>query len=93
MQARGAVLLTGDLNTAVWGSNYRLFEENSGLRNASRDFGLLPTWPTFLPVAMIPIDHVLASEEVGVVTLRTGPHIGSDHLPLIAEISVGVPVE
>ena len=87
--AKGPVLLTGDFNTGVWGSNYRALAINSGLENASRGFGILPTWPTFLPPAMIPIDHAFVSNEIGVVALRTGSHIGSDHLPLIIEIAIG----
>ena len=88
-QAAGAVVLTGDLNASVWGRNYRKLEASTGLRNTRRGFGILPTWPTFLPFAMIPIDHALVSDGVGVVETRTGARIGSDHLPLIVEIAVG----
>ncbi len=88
-QAAGAVVLTGDLNASVWSSNYRKLEASTGLRNTRRGFGILPTWPTFLPFAMIPIDHALVSDGVGVVETRTGARIGSDHLPLIVEIAVG----
>ncbi len=88
-QAAGPVILTGDLNASVWGRAYRNLEEITGLRNTRRGFGILPTWPTFLPFAMIPIDHALVSDSIGVVATRTGAHIGSDHLPLIVEFAVG----
>ncbi|MDH3490488.1 MAG: endonuclease/exonuclease/phosphatase family protein [Gammaproteobacteria bacterium] len=88
-RAAGAVVLSGDLNATVWGRNYRKLEETTGLRNTRRGFGILPTWPTYLPFAMIPIDHALVSDSIGVVATRTGAHIGSDHLPLIVEFAVG----
>lgn len=88
-QATGAVILTGDLNASVWGSNYRKLEASTGLRNTRRGFGILPTWPTFMPFAMIPIDHALVSDGIGIVETRTGARIGSDHLPLIVELAVG----
>lgn len=87
-KAQGAVVLSGDLNTSLWGRHYRLLEESTGLRNARRGLGVLPTWPTFMPFAMIPIDHALVSEQIGVVEIRTGPRIGSDHLPLIITIVI-----
>lgn len=88
-RAAGAVVLSGDLNATVWGRNYRKLEETTGLRNTRRGFGILPTWPTYLPFAMIPIDHALVSDSIGVFATRTGVHIGSDHLPLIVEFAVG----
>jgi endonuclease/exonuclease/phosphatase (EEP) superfamily protein YafD len=88
-QAAGAVVLTGDLNASVWSHSYRKLEASTGLRNTRHGFGILPTWPTFLPFAMIPIDHALVSDGIGVVETRTGARIGSDHQPLIVEIAVG----
>lgn len=88
-QAQGAVILTGDLNSSVWSRRYRALEDSTGLRNTRRGFGIQPTWPTFMPFAMIPIDHVLVSDDITVVGTRTGAHIGSDHLPLIVELAVG----
>ncbi len=85
----GAVILSGDFNTSMWSPAYRTLLETTGLRDARRGEGILPTWPTFMPFAMIPIDHALVSNEIGVVDIRRGGRFGSDHLPLILEFSVG----
>ena len=89
LRAHGAVILTGDFNSSVWSRPYRMLEQSTGLRNTRRGFGIQPTWPTFMPFAMIPLDHALVSDDIEVVGTRTGARIGSDHLPLVVEIAVG----
>jgi endonuclease/exonuclease/phosphatase (EEP) superfamily protein YafD len=81
--------LIGDLNISMWAYHYRLLIEQTGLRNARSGFGILPSWPVQLPFAMIPIDQCLVSSEIEIVSVRTGPAIGSDHLPLIVSLRVG----
>jgi endonuclease/exonuclease/phosphatase (EEP) superfamily protein YafD len=39
----------------------------------------------------IPLDHCLVSPELAVVDRRRGPHVGSDHLPLLIEIQLPRP--
>jgi endonuclease/exonuclease/phosphatase (EEP) superfamily protein YafD len=81
-------IVIGDLNVTMWSPYYQSFIETSGLVNAREGFGLLPSWPSDSWPLRIPIDHCLVSSDVRVINLRTGPNIGSDHLPLIAELAI-----
>ncbi|MGB5255655.1 MAG: endonuclease/exonuclease/phosphatase family protein [Woeseiaceae bacterium] len=86
--ADGNVILSGDFNTAMWSPAYRALEDATGLRNARRGAGVLPTWPTFMPFAMIPIDHVLVPDDSQVVEIRRGERTGSDHLSLLVSLAL-----
>jgi endonuclease/exonuclease/phosphatase (EEP) superfamily protein YafD len=79
----GPLILVGDLNISMWAAHYRRFEQQSGLSNARKGFGIEPTWPLFLPIAMIPIDHALVSDDIAVTGFDTAADIGSDHLPVV----------
>ena len=79
-------ILVGDLNVSPWAHSFKTFLRESGLRDARRGFGVLPTWPVLMPFAMIPIDHMLLSDDITVLELRRGSRTGSDHLPLILTV-------
>ncbi len=87
-EKEGPCVVIGDLNTTMWSPTYHRFETDCGLVNTRRGFGVMATWPVGLGPLMIPIDHCLCSPEIQVVDCYTGPDIGSDHLPLIVELSV-----
>ncbi|MGK7901316.1 MAG: endonuclease/exonuclease/phosphatase family protein [Hormoscilla sp.] len=82
------VVVVGDLNMTMWSPYYQRFVRQTGLRNARYGFGILPTWPTFMPLLYIPLDHCLVSREIQVVNIRTGDRVGSDHLPLIIDLAI-----
>jgi endonuclease/exonuclease/phosphatase (EEP) superfamily protein YafD len=83
---RGSHIVIGDLNTTMWGENYRRLIDNTGLHNVRKGYGVLPSWPTFLPFAMIPLDHCLVSADLTANDVHLGADIGSDHRPLILSI-------
>lgn len=83
----GPKILLGDLNLTPWSPVYRQLERTSGLHNTRHGFGLQPSWPTHWPALLrIPIDHCLVSPELQVLDTRTGPELGSDHLPLLVRL-------
>ncbi len=83
------VILLGDFNITPFSPHFRaLLIEQAGLRSAAAGYGWNPTWPSFLPLAGIQIDHILVSEQIGVRNFRRGPRVGSDHWPIVAELTV-----
>ena len=89
---RGPKIVLADLNTPMWSSYFRSYLETAGLQDARAGFGLqstfslFPGWPGFAP-----LDHILPSAQFVVKSLRTGPNVSSDHLPLIAELELKRP--
>lgn len=81
-------IVIGDLNSSMWSPYFSDLERLSKLSSVRKGFGVLPTWPTYFPLLMIPIDHCLVSSDFQVLNCRTGPNIGSDHLPLIVDLAL-----
>src|SRR5690606_31331133 len=82
----GPVIAAGDFNSV---SNARIG------RQVRRDLGLHPapgfpgTWPAFLPAPLgLTIDQVWASPELAFVSRRLGRANGSDHRPVVTELTL-----
>lgn len=90
----GPVLVAGDLNTTMWSPHLDNVFDNTRLVDTREGYGVLPTYPAsrwgldFPWVLQVPLDHVLASEEWSVLGCKTGPNVGSDHLPLIVDLTL-----
>lgn len=82
------VIVAGDFNSTVWSPHFADLTEAAGLRNAADGRGWHPTWPSWLPLAGIPIDHILVSDEFTVRSVQRGPSIGSDHYPVTADLDL-----
>lgn len=83
------VILAGDINASPFSPIFKRLIKRSGLKDSRTGFGWQPSWPTYFPVLWIPIDHILVSPGIKVHNRTTGPHLGSDHFPVIAELSIG----
>jgi endonuclease/exonuclease/phosphatase (EEP) superfamily protein YafD len=81
-------IVLGDLNCTPWSPYFFDLLRDSGLKNVSPRRGMFGSWPAGLPLARIPLDHGLVSPTIRVIEKRTGPPVGSDHLPLILEIQI-----
>ena len=86
LQGEKPVVVVGDLNITHWSPVYHEFIKQSGLVNARQGRGVLPTWPSRLSFIGLPIDHVLYAGDIAVKSIYTCDDIGSDHLPLVAEL-------
>jgi endonuclease/exonuclease/phosphatase (EEP) superfamily protein YafD len=81
-------VLVGDFNAAPW-SPHMLDLRRMGLRRASCGGPVTRTWrSTQFPYYALPIDHVLATQSVLITSCRVGAGIGSDHFPLIFDVSL-----
>ncbi|HET6630838.1 MAG TPA: endonuclease/exonuclease/phosphatase family protein [Woeseiaceae bacterium] len=83
-----AKILMGDLNTTPWSPYYRQLASATDMRNAALGRGYLPTWPAGFSLLKIPIDHCLVSDALRVSNFRTGADVGSDHLPIVVDLSI-----
>ena len=76
-------ILAGDMNTTPWSAIYR---QLPGRRIG--DARLELTWRLSWHILGLPIDHIQISENMQLHAYKVGPNIGSDHRPLIADVSV-----
>ena len=77
------VVLMGDFNCSPDAPHMRKFLERTGLRCANPD---APTFPSWAPTRVI--DHVLVSAPIEVLGAQPLPLLGSDHLPVAAELKM-----
>ena len=80
----GPLVLAGDLNTSPWSSAFQKLTAATGLIPASILMPSWPAWPLALP--QVALDHILVSPDLAVAAAGTGPTVGSDHLPVWAQL-------
>ncbi|TWU15660.1 endonuclease/exonuclease/phosphatase family protein [Allorhodopirellula heiligendammensis] len=82
-----SVIVLGDMNDVGWSRTTDLFQEVSGLLDPRKGRGLYATFNAKSWIWRYPLDHLFHSKDFRVVSLRTLPPIGSDHLPLSVILS------
>lgn len=79
-------IIAGDFNTSHYSYNYKNFIKTSKMQDLSSIFH--PTWSAFwLFPFRITLDHLFVTKSFAVRDYAVGNNIGSDHLPIWAEIS------
>jgi len=86
-QGESAVVL-GDLNCTPFSPFFEDLLSMGRLISSQDGYGVSSTWPAYGgPLGMLPIDHLLHSGDLKTVRRALGPSLGSDHRPLVVELS------
>lgn len=80
-------VVAGDLNDVAWSRSSELFVRLAGLLDPRRGRGFYSSYHAKLPLFRYSLDHVFHSSHFRLVRLRRMPAIGSDHFPMLVELS------
>jgi endonuclease/exonuclease/phosphatase (EEP) superfamily protein YafD len=80
-------VVAGDLNDVAWSPVSELFLRLSGLLDPRVGRGFYNSFNANNPIFRYPLDHVFHSNHFRLCDLRRLPHIGSDHFPMLVELS------
>jgi len=84
----GPRIVAGDLNTTPWSQCFQSLRSTARLKDSAQGEGLARTWPSQSFLLRIPIDHCLVSHDIQIHDVGVGPHVGSDHLPLVVDLAM-----
>jgi len=83
-------IVMGDFNSTPWSDLQVAFRNATALDNRGP---LVLSWPASLPAPLrLPVDPVFVGGGLKIHDLQAGPALGSDHLPMIAEIGSERPI-
>jgi endonuclease/exonuclease/phosphatase (EEP) superfamily protein YafD len=81
--------VVGDFNAGPFSYPYRRLRAETGLADSIRGYGLENSFPARAwPIFRVSIDHLLYSDGVAIVDRTLGPSLGSDHFPLVVDLSL-----
>jgi endonuclease/exonuclease/phosphatase (EEP) superfamily protein YafD len=85
----GPIVVVGDFNASPFSYPYRRLRAETGLADSIRGYGVENSFPARAwPILRVSIDHLLYSGGVQVVDRSLGPPLGSDHFPLVVDLSL-----
>jgi endonuclease/exonuclease/phosphatase (EEP) superfamily protein YafD len=80
----GKLVVMGDFNATPFSRVLSEFEERSRLRRLTGT----PTWPGYLELPQLAIDHILVSPDLRLIErARIGDRAGSDHYPVTLKVA------
>lgn len=80
-------VVAGDLNDVAWSPTSQLFARLAGLLDPRRGRGFYNSYNANSRFLRWPLDHVFHSHHFRLVALHRLPNIGSDHFPMMVELS------
>jgi endonuclease/exonuclease/phosphatase (EEP) superfamily protein YafD len=82
-------LLLGDLNSTIYSPNFQNIITQADLHHAQQGYNMEGSWPSMLPSFLrIGIDQMLASKQIKIESRVIAPYKGSDHLPVITNVTL-----
>lgn len=85
------VIVAGDFNDVAWSRTSRLFGTESKLNDIRVGRGFYNSFDAKSFIMRWPLDHIFVSEDFRVVDLQKLPKFGSDHFPIMAELTLTTP--
>lgn len=82
------LIAAGDFNISPFSPPFQTMLEKGRLVRSAAGRGWLPTWPHFLPLAGIQIDHILVPNGVTVTGFTVHKGLGSDHHGIVADLRI-----
>lgn len=84
------IIFMGDWNTTPYAPAFQGLLARTHLNYQNYSYLPQGSWPSFLllPILTIPIDHILFSNTLNLISIEKGASSGSDHFPIIATIGI-----
>jgi endonuclease/exonuclease/phosphatase (EEP) superfamily protein YafD len=83
----GPLVVAGDFNITPYSPFFVDWLASSGLTDTRRGRTLSISWPTWLPLVGIPIDHVAVNSGFSIVSHRPLGNFDSDHYGVLVELA------
>lgn len=88
-QPGGRVAICGDFNTPPWSGPLRDFAADADLHDVYGGHAWAGySWPTWSSLLRVPLDNCFVGGGLAVTHHHDGPDVGSDHRPLVVDLSV-----
>jgi endonuclease/exonuclease/phosphatase (EEP) superfamily protein YafD len=84
----GPLVVAGDFNVTPYSPYFVEWLQTSGLTDSRRGRTLSVSWPTMLPWAGVPIDHVAVNTDFTILSHRRLPNFESDHYGVLVELAL-----